>query len=59
MNYGYVRVSSITQNIDRQMEEMYKWGLNDENIYIDKQSGKDFNRVNYQIMKEKLKKMIY
>ena len=56
MNYGYVRVSSITQNIDRQMEEMYKWGLNDENIYIDKQSGKDFNRVNYQIMKEKLKK---
>lgn len=56
MNYGYVGVSSITQNIDRQMEEMYKWGLNDENIYIDKQSGKDFNRVNYQIMKEKLKK---
>ena len=26
MNYGYVRVSSITQNIDRQMEEMHKWG---------------------------------
>lgn len=56
MNYGYVRVSSITQNIDRQMEEMYKWGLSDEKIYIDKQSGKDFNRINYQIMKEKLKK---
>lgn len=55
MNYGYVRVSSITQNIDRQMEEMYKWGLKDKFIYIDKQSGKDFERPNYQIMKKKLK----
>ena len=49
MVYGYVRVSSITQNIDRQMEEMYNNGLSDKNIYIDKQSGKDFNRTNYQI----------
>ena len=56
MNYGYVRVSSITQNIDRQMEEMHKWGLNDKYIYVDKQSGKDFERPNYQIMKKKLKK---
>lgn len=55
MTYGYVRVSSITQNIDRQMEEMYKWGLKDKYIYIDKQSGKDFERPNYQIMKKKLK----
>ena len=55
MNYGYVRVSSITQNIDRQMEELYKWGLKDKFIYIDKQSGKDFERPNYQIMKKKLK----
>lgn len=38
MTYGYVRVSSITQNIDRQIEEMYKLGLNKKNIYIDKQS---------------------
>lgn len=56
MKYGYVRVSTTTQNIDRQMEEMYKFGLTDEFIYIDKQSGKDFDRPNYQIMKSKLKK---
>ena len=56
MIYGYVRVSSITQNIDRQMEEMYNNGLSNKNIYIDKQSGKDFNRTNYQKLKRKLKK---
>ena len=56
MKYGYVRVSTTTQNIDRQMEEMHKFGLSDEFIYIDKQSGKDFDRPNYQIMKSKLKK---
>ena len=56
MKYGYVRVSTTTQNIDRQMEEMHKFGLTDEFIYIDKQSGKDFDRPNYQIMKSKLKK---
>ena len=56
MKGGYVRVSTTTQNIDRQMEEMHKFGLTDEFIYIDKQSGKDFDRPNYQIMKSKLKK---
>lgn len=56
MTYGYVRVSSITQNIDRQMEEMYKNGLSNKYIYIDKQSGKDFNRINYQKLKKRLKK---
>ena len=55
MNYGYVRVSTVNQNIDRQVEEMYKWGLTDKYIYVDKQSGKDFERPNYQIMKKKLK----
>lgn len=54
--YGYVRVSSTTQNIDRQMEEMYKLGLTDKQIFIDKQSGKDFERPNYQKLKRKLKK---
>ena len=44
MNYGYVRVSTISQNVDRQMDEMFKLGLELENIYIDKQSGKDFER---------------
>ena len=33
------------------MEEMYNNGLSDKNIYIDKQSGKDFNRTNYQKLK--------
>lgn len=56
MTYGYVRVSSITQNIARQMEEMYKYGLTNKMIYIDKQSGKDFDRTNYQKLKKKLKK---
>ena len=56
MNYGYVRVPSVSQNIARQMEEMYKLGLTDEVIFIDKQSGKNFNRENYQLLKSKLKK---
>lgn len=55
MKYGYVRVSTLTQNIGRQMEEMYKLGLNDEVIFIDKQSGKDFDRTNYQKLKSYLK----
>jgi DNA invertase Pin-like site-specific DNA recombinase len=56
MKYAYVRVSSITQNIDRQMEEMYKLGITRKNIYIDKQSGKDFNHPKYQKLKKRLKK---
>ena len=56
MKYAYVRVSSITQNIDRQMEEMYKLGLSKKNIFIDKQSGKDFDRPKYQKLKKKIKK---
>lgn len=55
MNYGYVRVSSTTQNIDRQIEEMYKKGLKDKEIFIDKISGKDFNRPNYKLLKNILK----
>lgn len=56
MKYGYVRVSTKAQNIARQMEEMYKLGLTDEFIYVDKQSGKDFERENYKLLKETLKK---
>ncbi|HML99882.1 MAG TPA: recombinase family protein [Bacilli bacterium] len=55
MDYGYVRVSSITQNIDRQMNEMYRLNLIDKNIYIDKQSGKNFERKAYQQLKKKLR----
>lgn len=56
MIYGYVRVSTVTQNIDRQMDEMYRLGLSGKQIFIDKQSGKDFERVQYQIMRSKLQK---
>lgn len=55
MNYGYVRVSSVTQKTDRQVEEMYKLGIEDKNIFIDKQSGKDFNRKSYRRLIRKLK----
>lgn len=56
MKYGYVRVSTEAQNIARQMEEMYKLGLTDEFVYVDKQSGKDFERENYKLLKGILKK---
>jgi len=56
MKYGYARVSAMTQNIDRQVEDLRKEGLLSKEIYIDKQSGKDFARLNYQRLKKKLKK---
>lgn len=56
MNYGYVRVSTTTQKIARQMDELYKMGISAEAIFIDKQSGKDFDRSSYKILKNKLKK---
>lgn len=56
MIYGYIRVSTITQNIDRQMDELEKYDLKKEHIFIDKQSGKDFNRNAYQKLRKRLKK---
>lgn len=56
MNYGYIRVSSKTQNIARQLEEIKKFKLENKNIYVDKESGKDFNRNNYQKLIKRLKK---
>jgi DNA invertase Pin-like site-specific DNA recombinase len=53
--YGYVRVSSKDQNIDRQMVAMQKAGILEKNIYIDKQTGKNFNRPSYQKLIKKLK----
>ncbi len=55
MKYGYVRVSTKEQNIDRQLSCMYAQGLSDTAIFIDKQSGKDFERAEYQKLKKKLK----
>lgn len=53
--YAYVRVSSISQNTDRQVYEIKQLNVIDKNIYIDIQSGKDFNRPNYLKLKKKLK----
>ena len=46
--YGYVRVSALDQNEARQLLEMQRLGLKEEYVYVDKQSGKDFNRPNYK-----------
>ena len=46
--YGYVRVSSMEQNEDRQIIALEKAGIPASHIFIDKQSGKDFQRTNYE-----------
>ena len=53
--YGYVRVSSIDQNEDRQMIAMLEKDVPQENIFIDKQSGKDFERPQYKKMLKRLR----
>lgn len=55
MLYGYARVSSRDQNIDRQIIALKEVGVEEENIFIDKQSGKDFNRPSYQELLETIK----
>lgn len=46
--FGYVRVSARDQNIDRQMIVMEKLKIPKNNLFIDKLSGKDFNRPSYK-----------
>lgn len=53
--YGYVRVSSKDQNEERQIQAMLDAGVLMERLFIDKQSGKDFNRSEYQTLKRMLK----
>lgn len=48
--YGYMRVSSTDQNEDRQRRAMEKLKVIEKNIFLDKQSGKDFNRPQYKMM---------
>lgn len=55
MIYGYIRVSSKDQKIDRQYEELKKLNIDDKCIFIDKESGKDFERKNYKRLIKKLK----
>lgn len=55
MIYGYVRVSARDQNEDRQLLAMAERKIPKENIFLDKQSGKDFNRENYKRLMEIVK----
>ncbi|HIT60630.1 MAG TPA: recombinase family protein [Candidatus Fimousia stercorigallinarum] len=55
VTYGYIRVSSRDQNEDRQMDALQSL-VTKKNIYIDKQSGKDFDRPQYKKLVRKLKK---
>ena len=56
MEYAYIRVSTKTQKIDRQYEKIKGLGIDDRFIYVDRESGKDFNRTNYQKLIKKLKR---
>lgn len=56
MEYGYIRVSTREQNEQRQLIAMQEFGIPQNRIYMDKQSGKDFERKNYKRMVRKLKK---
>ena len=56
MKYGYVRVSTAQQHINRQIDALLELGLDKSCIYIDYESGKDFNRKNYKKLIRKLKK---
>lgn len=56
MRYGYVRVSTAQQHIDRQIDALLEMGLEKSSIYIDYESGKDFNRKNYKKLIKKIKK---
>lgn len=55
MIYGYIRVSSTDQNEDRQLIALNEKGVEKQNIYMDKQSGKDFDRPGYQKLAKKLR----
>ena len=55
MTYGYIRVSTREQNEDRQLIALSDFDIPQKNLFMDKQSGKDFNRPAYQRMIKKLK----
>lgn len=54
--YGYARVSTKDQNEIRQLKSLNKFGVEAKNIYVDKGSGKDFNRAQYCKLLRKVKK---
>ncbi|SCW52429.1 Site-specific DNA recombinase [Paenibacillus tianmuensis] len=53
--FGYIRVSTKDQNTERQLIKMKQIGIEDRHIYIDKQSGKDFDRPQYQLMRNNIR----
>ena len=53
--YGYARVSSRDQNEERQIIALKEMGVPEQNIYVDKQSGKDFNRPQYKKLLRRVK----
>lgn len=55
MKYGYIRVSTKEQNIDRQLTAILKEGIEVNKIYVDKASGKNFNRRKYKKLIKRLK----
>ena len=55
--YGYIRVSTRDQNEDRQLIALRELKIPEKNIFMDKQSGKDFNRPQYKRLVRKLKKL--
>jgi len=55
MEYGYIRVSTRDQNEQRQVVALSEYGISKKKIYMDKQSGKDFERPNYKRLIRKLK----
>ena len=55
ITYGYVRVSARDQSEDRQIAALAVFDISDKNLFLDKQSGKDFHRPAYQRMVKKLK----
>lgn len=53
--FAYIRVSSKEQNEERQLKDIVDLGINERDIFIDKESGKDFNRPQYQALKQCLR----
>lgn len=53
--FSYLRTSSKDQNIDRQLEAIKPFNIDERDIFIDKQSGKDFNREQYMLLKKALR----
>ena len=53
--FGYIRVSTKEQNLDRQIDSLRQYVKDERDIYADKQSGKDFNRPAYMALKQALR----